>query len=124
MYMFKANAAVRKEIDSATVTTDASVDMQEVCQIARDSRLLDGISGADYTTIIAEIPEIILSGKSYRVVSGCTGSGVDLIGKRGGYSCLVRNLKNPTLWAHNTMSGYRCRSIWYRRNADGTFSQI
>lgn len=63
---------------------------------------------------------IKLGRTEYRVVnSGWLG--VDLLGKRGGTSTLVRNQKNPAMWSRVTLTVGQ-RSEWYRWNADGTFT--
>lgn len=113
------NRRVRDQIAIATMTVDAVSDMQEICLIARDAA--EEKRGDDvYLAIISQIPPIKLGRTTYRVVSGGR-HGVDLIGPRGGHSCLVRNLQNPDMWAHNTMNGYQARTVWYKRQADGTF---
>ncbi len=114
-----ANRKVRDQISAASMHFDATTDMQEICLIARDAA--EEKRGDDvYLAIISQIPPIRLGRTTYRVVSGGR-HGVDLLGPRGGHSCLVRNVNQPDLWAHNTMSGYQARTVWYKRLADGTF---
>ena len=48
---------------------------------------------------------------------------ISLLGPRGGWSSLVRNQKKPDLWAHVGF-GSGNTTVWYRRNADETFTQI
>lgn len=114
-----ANRRIRDQIAVATTTVDATSDMQEICLIARDAAAEQRGDEA-YLAIISQIPPVKLGRTVYRVVSGGR-HGVDLLGPRGGHSCLVRNEKQPALWAHNTMNGYQARTVWYKRHADGTF---
>lgn len=119
-HMFAAQPETRKTIDAATTVVDATVDPIELAVIARDA-----VDDAEtYTKIIAQIPPIkLLARTPYRVVSGGR-CGLELLGARGGHSSLIRNEKNPALWAHVEMSGYRGRTTWYRRAADGTFEAL
>lgn len=114
-----ANSSIRKSIDAATTVTDAQTDAIEIAKIARDAVANENT----YTEIIAQIPAIKLLRTTYRVVSGGD-CGLELVGPRGGWSSLIRNQQNPTLWAHVTMAGLKSRTQWYRREADGTFTAI
>lgn len=118
--MFEAQPALRKQIDSATVATDATIDPIELALIARDAVEDEKACLA----IIAQIPAIkLLARGAYRVISGGR-YGLELLGARGGHSSLVRNEKNRALWAHVTMAGLKARTQWYRREADRTFTAI
>ena len=112
----------RKEIDAATaaVGLDLASNPIELARMSRDA-FTEGRADAAIETL-ASIPPVKLGRTVYRVIGGSPSYGLDLVGPRGGMSCLVRNLKNPRLWAHNTMSGHTCRSTWYRQNDDGSFS--
>lgn len=114
----------RNQIDAATPTVEAdpTSDPVELAHAARDIAS-EGVEEAA-VAVLASIPPVKLGRTIYRVVSGSRSYGLDLVGPRGGTSCLVRNLKDPNLWAHNVMSGYRCKSTWYKREADGTFTRI
>lgn len=46
---------------------------------------------------------------------------MELVGPRGGNSGMTQNLKNPQMWAHTTMSGYRAKTVWYRKTDMGAF---
>lgn len=110
---------LRREVDNATTVTDAATDAQEIAIIARDAI---GDESA-YLAVIAQIPAIKLGRTTYRVISGGR-VGLELLGPRGGSSSLIRNEKNPELWAHVTMAGLKSRSQWYRRETNGTFTAI
>lgn len=60
-------------------------------------------------------------GRAVYTVTQESSFGLELRGKRGGESTLVQNAKNPDMWAHTWMVGYRSRSQWYRRTATGEF---
>lgn len=47
---------------------------------------------------------------------------IELVGKRGGKSSLIRNVRHPSMWGHLVMSGFRGVTTWYVRNDDGTFT--
>lgn len=112
----------RREIDAATTTVDTESDALELARMAADAVREGEQRSAEFVAILASIPPIKLGRTVYRVVyGGCYG--FDLAGPRGGHSCLVRNLKNPALWAHNT-GGTSIKTTWYRREADGSFTRI
>jgi hypothetical protein len=66
---------------------------------------------------------IKLGATTYRTAATGTGS-VHLIGPRGGDSTLQQNLKNPQMWAHIVMSGYRAKTTWYRKTDAGAFEVV
>lgn len=119
MSLIAAQPNLRRQIDDATskVGCDPTLDAQQACIIAGDHTDDDGT----YTQVIAQIAPIKLGRTTYRVISGSR-HGLEILGPRGGHSSLVQNAKNPDMWAHVTMSGIKCKTQWYRRLFDGTFT--
>lgn len=116
-------SAERRAIDSAAVELDTASDPVELARMSRDALAEGTCREAEHVEILASIPPVKLGRTVYRVVAG--GSyGLDLAGPRGGMSCLVRAIKTPNLWAHNTSSGHTVKTVWYRLETDGTYTRI
>lgn len=112
--------SVRKQIDAATTDVDRVTDERALLSIASDAGKED--RDAEQIAILASIPPVVLGRTAYRIASGA-GCFLDLIGPRGGHSSLVQNQRNPQAWAHLTMTGFHSRTVWYRREPDGTFTR-
>ena len=123
----RANLKVRNTIEAARTVVDTVTCPQQIALVARDAYIEahEGVTGAEQKAVetVASIPQVVLSRKTYTVIAGGT-CGLELIGPRGGHASLIRNEKNPDNWALVTMSGYRGRTVWYKRAADGTFTEF
>lgn len=121
----RANLKIRQTIEAARTQVDTVTCPQQIAIVARDAYIEanEGVTGAEQKAVetVASIPPVVLSGKTYTVVSGGT-CGLELVGPRGGHSSLVRNEKRPELWAHVTMAGFRGKTVWYKRAEDGAFN--
>jgi hypothetical protein len=116
--------STRQEIDKLTgsTSTQDAIEFEAIAMVAHDTYEQTG-SAEKAREIVAMIPPIKLGRTTYRVVCGARGC-YTIVGPRGGSSSLVESRNYPGQWAHTTMSGWRGRSVWYRREADGTFTAI
>lgn len=144
--VFKADPSFRRQIDAATVPAadgtlyDRGTDRCALAAIAADAMMEASEAGrgvdvspgskarAEQRALetLAQILPVTLGRTTYRVAYGTSrphGGSLSLIGPRGGFSELVQSMRDPSWWAHNTMSGHTVRTVWYKAEPDGSFVQ-
>lgn len=91
----------------------------DIASVARDA-YEEGDKDRSMATL-AKIPPVVLGKTTYRIVTANPRGGFTIVGPNGGISFLVTSTKNPTMFAHNTVSG---KTTWYLRNPDGSFTKV
>lgn len=70
----------------------------------------------------AHLGKVKLGNTTYEIVTK-KDNDWSLLGPRGGWSSLIQNAKHLDQWAHVGFGGGN-QTVWYQRNADGTFTRI